>query len=69
MSTPCKPKGLIVLRSRGYYARYWTTVDGARVRVTRKLRTTDRAAAEAELRRLLAAASASVDSVEGNKQG
>ena len=50
--------GRLIWRPSGWYARFWTTIDGERVRVCRPLGTKNRPAAEAKLRRLLEAETA-----------
>ena len=46
--------GSLLWKGNGWYARFMATVDGERVRVTRKLNTDNKAVAKAKLRRLVA---------------
>jgi len=50
-----KPTGVLVRNKTGFSARFWTTIDGERVRVTRSLGTDSKAVAKRKLAALLAA--------------
>jgi hypothetical protein len=48
-----KPSGMLIRNRQGWSARYWATVDGVRLRVTKQLDTDNERVAKAKLKTIL----------------